>query len=101
MRRGQLADVKPFYVAAFVKELQREFSAPTVKQYLAALRMLVGRLVTGNVLDVEPRPMAEKFHLQRSCRFVLDYGCGANLSLRRPCSGSGRTAGRGIHSTIQ
>ena len=31
---GQLADVQPFHVAAFVKELQEEFTAPTVKQHL-------------------------------------------------------------------
>ena len=31
----QLADVQPFHVAAFVKDLQGEFSPPTVKQSLA------------------------------------------------------------------
>src|SRR5271168_3822704 len=46
---GQLADVHPFHVAAFVKHLQGEFSAPTVKQHLAALRMLFDWLVTGHV----------------------------------------------------
>jgi site-specific recombinase XerD len=35
---GQLADVQPFHVAAFIKELQGEFTAPTVKQHLAMLR---------------------------------------------------------------
>lgn len=51
---GQLADVQAFHVAAFIKELQREFSSPTVKQHLAALRMLFDWLVTGHVLDVNP-----------------------------------------------
>ena len=37
---GQLTDVHPFHVAAVIKELQGEFSPPTVKQHLAALRML-------------------------------------------------------------
>jgi integrase/recombinase XerD len=32
--------VQPFHVAAFVKHMQRDFTAPTVKQHLAALRML-------------------------------------------------------------
>ena len=36
----ELAQVQPFHVAAFDKELQHQFSAPTVKQHLAALRML-------------------------------------------------------------
>ena len=51
---GQLADVHPFHVAAFVKYLQGQFSPPTVKQHLAALRMLFDWLVTGHVLDVNP-----------------------------------------------
>ena len=51
---GQLADVQALHVAAFVKELQGEFSPPTVKQHLAALRMLFDWLVTGHVLDVNP-----------------------------------------------
>ena len=34
--------------------MQGEFSAPTVKQHLAALRMLFDWLVTGHVLDVNP-----------------------------------------------
>ena len=49
---GQLAGVEALHVAAFVKELQGEFSAPTVKQRLAALRMLFDWLVSGHVLDV-------------------------------------------------
>ena len=51
---GRLADVEPFHVAAFVQDLQSEFSAPTVKQHLAALRMLFDWLVTGHVLEVNP-----------------------------------------------
>jgi site-specific recombinase XerD len=51
---GQLADVQPFHVAAFIKHLQGKFSPPTVKQHLAALRMLFDWLVTGHVLDVNP-----------------------------------------------
>jgi integrase/recombinase XerD len=39
-RIAQLAQVQPFHVAAFLKDPQREFTAPTVKQHLAALRML-------------------------------------------------------------
>jgi site-specific recombinase XerC len=49
-----LAHLQPFHVAAFVKELQRQFTPPTVKQHLAALRMLFDWLVTGRVLDTNP-----------------------------------------------
>ncbi len=37
---GQLADVQAFHVAAFIKELQDEFSSPTFKQHLSVLRMV-------------------------------------------------------------
>jgi site-specific recombinase XerD len=65
---GQLADVQAFHVASFVKELQGEFTAPTVKQHLAALRMLFDWLVTGHVLDVNPA------HAVRGPKYVVKKG---------------------------
>ena len=65
---GQLADVQAFHVAAFIKELQGEFSSPTVKQHLAALRMLFDWLVTGHVLDVNPA------HAVRGPKYVVKKG---------------------------
>jgi site-specific recombinase XerD len=65
---GQLADVQAVHVAAFVKELQTEFTAPTVKQHLAALRMLFDWLVTGHVLDVNPA------HAVRGPKYVVRKG---------------------------
>jgi site-specific recombinase XerD len=56
----ELAAVEPFHVAAFIKELQdkelqeKPRSAPTVKQHLAALRMLFDWLVVGHVIEVNP-----------------------------------------------
>jgi integrase/recombinase XerD len=38
----------------FIKALQGKFSPPTVKQHLAALRILFDWLVTGHVIDVNP-----------------------------------------------
>ena len=64
----QLADVHPFHVAAFIKELQGEFSPPTVKQHLAALRTLFDWLVTGHVLDVNPA------HAVRGPKYVVKKG---------------------------
>ena len=43
-----------FYVAAFIKDLQAEVSPPTVKQHMAAIRMLFDWLVTGHIIDVNP-----------------------------------------------
>jgi integrase/recombinase XerC len=49
-----IADVKPLHVAAYVEQLGRERSAPTVKQRLAAIRHLFDWLVTGQVIPVNP-----------------------------------------------
>src|ERR1700732_1921710 len=64
----ELAQVQPFHVAAFVKELQGKFSPPTVKQHLAALRMLFDWLVTGHVIDTNPA------HAVRGPRYVVTKG---------------------------
>ncbi len=49
-----LAGIRPFSVAAYIEELQREVSAPSVKQQLAAIRMLCDWLVTGQVMPSNP-----------------------------------------------
>jgi site-specific recombinase XerC len=46
--------VKPLHVATWIEAQTRELSASTVKQRLAALRYLFDRLVTGQVLPVNP-----------------------------------------------
>jgi site-specific recombinase XerD len=64
----ELAQVQPFHVAAFVKQLQGQFSPPTVKQHLAALRMLFDWLVTGHVIETNPA------HPVRGPRYVVTKG---------------------------
>ena len=49
-----LAGIRPFSVAAYIEELQRKVSAPSVKQQLAAIRMLCDWLVTGQVMPSNP-----------------------------------------------
>jgi site-specific recombinase XerD len=51
---GELRDLAPVHVAAYVEGLQRRLAAPSVKQHLAALRMLFDWLVVGQVLPVNP-----------------------------------------------
>src|SRR5271166_3724258 len=63
-----LARVKPIQVAAYVEELQRTHSKPTVKQHLAALRMLFDWLVVGHVMDVNPA------HAVRGPKHVVKKG---------------------------
>ena len=53
-RLGQLADIEPLHVAAYVEALGKDFEKPTVKQHLAAVRMLFDWLVTGGVLATNP-----------------------------------------------
>lgn len=50
----QLRQVQPVHVAAYIEQLGRERSAPTVKQHLACIRMLFDWLVTGQVIPSNP-----------------------------------------------
>jgi site-specific recombinase XerD len=49
-----LTAIRPFDVAAWVKDLQQKHAAPGVKQQLAAVRMLFDWLVTGQVVPMNP-----------------------------------------------
>lgn len=49
-----LQGIRPVHVAAWVEQLGREHSAPTVKQHLAAVRMLFDWLVVGQVVPHNP-----------------------------------------------
>jgi site-specific recombinase XerD len=50
----ELRQISPFIVAAYVEHLGRTHKKPTVKQHLAAIRMLFDFLVVGQVLPVNP-----------------------------------------------
>src|ERR1700693_837498 len=50
----ELADIAPIHVAAYIEELQATAAKPTVKQHLAAVRMLFDWLVVGQVLAINP-----------------------------------------------
>jgi len=51
---GQLADIEPLHVAAYIEALGKNFEKPTVKQHLAAIRMLFDSLVTGQIVATNP-----------------------------------------------
>jgi len=54
-QRGiDMKHVRPMVVAGFIEQLGRELSPPTVKQHLAAVRMLFDYLVVGQVLEYNP-----------------------------------------------
>jgi site-specific recombinase XerD len=69
-RRGidGLERIEPIHVALYVEELQHSFSKPTVKQHLAAVRMLFDWLVVGQVLATNPA------HAVRGPKHVVKRG---------------------------
>jgi site-specific recombinase XerD len=63
-----LAQLRPAFVAAYVKELGQAVAVPTVKQHLAAVRMLFDWLVTGQVVPFNPASSV------RAPRYVVKQG---------------------------
>jgi hypothetical protein len=51
---GELADIEPVHVAAYIEALQTTAAKPTVKLHLAAIRMLFDWLIIGQILAVTP-----------------------------------------------
>lgn len=51
---GELADIEPTHVAAHIEWLGTSAAKPTVKQHLAAVRMLFDWLVVGQILAINP-----------------------------------------------
>ncbi len=50
----ELVDIEPIHVAAYIEAMTAHYEPPTVKQHLAALRMLFDWLVTGQILAANP-----------------------------------------------
>jgi len=53
-RKLSLDQVQPVHVAGYNEHLMRDHSKPTVKQHLAAIRMLFDWLVTGQIIPTNP-----------------------------------------------
>lgn len=53
-RELELADLSPIIVAAYVEGLRSEKSDPTIKQHLAAIRMLFDWMVLGQIVPTNP-----------------------------------------------
>src|SRR5262245_46417947 len=49
-----LQTLQPIAVAAYIEELTQTKAAPTVKQHLAALKMLLDWMVTGHIIETNP-----------------------------------------------
>jgi len=64
---GEIADIEPL-VAAYIEALGKDFEKPTVKQRLAAIRMVFDWLVTGQVVATNPA------HAVRGPKHVVKTG---------------------------
>jgi site-specific recombinase XerD len=51
-KKFRLEDIQPIRVAGYVEQLMQTHSKPTIKQHLAAIRMLFDWLVTGQVIPL-------------------------------------------------
>jgi len=49
-----LQAIHSIHVASYIEKLQHSLSAPTVKQHLAAIRMLFNWLTTGHIIETNP-----------------------------------------------
>ena len=69
-RKGldELAAIEPMHVAAYIRSLGKDFEKPTVKQHLAAIRMLFDWLVVGQVVAINPA------HAVRGPKHVVKRG---------------------------
>jgi integrase/recombinase XerD len=65
---GGLADIEPLHVAAYIEAMQHGFEKSSVKQHLAAIRMLFDWLVTGHVVATNPA------HAVRGPKHVVKTG---------------------------
>jgi integrase/recombinase XerD len=65
---GALADIEPLHVAAYIETMQTGFEKPSVKQHLAAIRMLFDWLVTGQIVATNPA------HAVRGPKHVVKTG---------------------------
>jgi site-specific recombinase XerD len=65
---GALDEIEPLHVAAYIETLGKDFEKPTVKQHLAAIRMLFDWLVTGQVVATNPA------HAVRGPKHVVKTG---------------------------
>jgi site-specific recombinase XerC len=71
-----LDEIEPLHVAAYIEALGKDFEKPTVKQHLAAIRMLFDWLVTGQIVATNPAHSVRgpKHVVKTGKTTVLDVG---------------------------
>jgi site-specific recombinase XerC len=88
---GEIADIEPLHVAAYIEAMQNGFEKPSVKQHLVAIRMLFDWLVTGQVVATNPMRSAVRSTSSRRARPRCSPenrpAISLTVSTRQPCSG--------------
>jgi site-specific recombinase XerD len=64
----ELVAIEPFHVNAYLKGMEAGFEKPTIKQHLAAIRMLFDYLVVGQIMAINPA------HAVRGPKHVIRRG---------------------------
>src|ERR671915_439639 len=64
----ELAEVRPHHVAGYIERMTKTHAAPTVKQHLAAIRMLFDWLVVGQIVPTNPAGSV------RGPKYVVKHG---------------------------
>ena len=77
-----LEQVEPMMVAAYIEQLTAVYAPPTVKQYLAAIRMLFDWLVIGQVDALQPGQLGTGS--QARCENRQDTGADGRGNPRPP-----------------
>jgi site-specific recombinase XerC len=75
----ELAAIEPIHVGAWVKSMAGKFEKPTIKQHLAAIRMLFDYLVVGQILAINPA------HAVRGPKHSVKRGKTPMLSAAQAC----------------
>ena len=65
-RVGDLENIEQLHVAAYIGTMQRGFEKPSVKQHLAAIRMLLDWMVTGQIVATNPAHAVRGRHADRN-----------------------------------
>ena len=95
---GGLVDIEPFHVAAYIKALkvsdagnpavkERAAARPTVKQHLAAIRMLFDWLIVGQILAINQAHAVRGPEARRQAREDAGLQRGAGQATAREHQG--------------
>ena len=89
---AELGAIRTHHVSTYIETLTHRYSAPTVKQHLAAIRRLFDWLIVGQVIDQNPAaPVRGPTHIvkkaRRRCSTATRRASSSTASTSRPSSG--------------